>query len=88
MTTSKNDPHESNPNTSGKDVTGPMIVDLGKQPRRRVKRLLRGEGKLMAEVRDCIAELRRTGKISTSAEPIIVVVRQKEPKSRLRLPRF
>ena len=66
--------------------TGPMIVDLGKQPRRKVKRLLRGEGKLMVDVRDCIAELRRTEKISASAEAIVIVVRQKEPKAHLRLP--
>ena len=89
MTTTNSDAVTNNHNESGKaKAAGPVIVDLGKQPRGRVKRLRRGEGKLMDEVRDCVAELRRTGKVSSTAEPIIVIVRQKEPKGRLRLPRF
>ena len=70
------------------EASGPVIVDLGKQPRRRVKRLLRGEGKLMGELRDCMAELRRSDKISSTAEAVIVVVRQKGPKGGPRWPSF
>jgi len=89
MTTTNGETATTNHSDSSKvKAGGPVVVDLGKQPRGRVKRLRRGEGRLMDEVRDCVAELRRTGKVSVTAEPIIVVVRQKEPKGRVRWPRF
>ena len=86
ITNSPNTPGSPTEPSSHTEATGPTIVDLGKQPRRRVKRLLKGEGKLMNEVRDCIAELRRAEKISASAEAIVIVIRQKAQKSRLKLP--
>lgn len=60
----------------------PIIVDLGRQKRKQVRRLRKGEGKLMAEVADSIDELRREGQISGAAQPIIVIVREKR-KQRL-----
>jgi hypothetical protein len=39
------------------DVTQPIIVDLGKQRPKQIKRLKRGRGKLWAEVVDVIEEV-------------------------------
>ena len=59
----------------------PIILDLGKQRRKRIKQLTRGKGKLMDEVSRSIEELKNAGKISKSVQPLIVVVRQR-PQSR------
>jgi hypothetical protein len=55
----------------------PIIIDLGKKSRKKIKRLRRGEGTLMDDVGQAIQELRSTGKISSSAQPVVVIVRQK-----------
>lgn len=59
----------------------PVILDLGKKKRKAVKQLLDGKGKLLNQAMDSIEELQRVGTISESAQPVIVIVREK-PKSR------
>jgi hypothetical protein len=54
-----------------------IIIDLGKKKRKDVKRLRKGEGKLMDEVKYCVEELRDAGAIEGPARPVIVVVREK-----------
>jgi hypothetical protein len=56
----------------------PVIVDLGKKKKKAIKRLRRGQGRLMEQVEDCIQELRDAGAISGTAQPVIVVVREKQ----------
>lgn len=56
----------------------PIIVDLGRKTRKKVKRLRRGEGPLMADISQVLSELQTAGKISASAVPVVVVVREKE----------
>ena len=56
-----------------------VIVDLGKRPRKQVEQLKAGQGYLVAEVLDCVDELRDEGKIAASAEPVIVLV-ERRPK--------
>jgi len=63
------------------DSEAPIILDLGRRRRKQVKRLTRGTGKLMAEVTECIEELKTTGKLSGSVQPVIVVVKER-PKMR------
>ena len=60
----------------------PIVVDIGKQRRKRVKQLRKGGGKLMDEVHAAIGELRRSGSISGSAQPVIVIVRERPRKMR------
>jgi hypothetical protein len=55
----------------------PLVVDLGKRRRKLVRQLLDGQGKLMDEVNHTIQELKTAGTISPTAQPVIVVVRQK-----------
>ena len=62
------------------DIAGqhaPLVVDMGKKRGKQIKQLREGRGKLMAEVNTLIDELRQAGSISTSAQPVIIVVRQK-----------
>ena len=61
----------------------PILIDLGKQSRKRTRRLRKGRGRLMRDVQECIDELRQEGKISGEAQPVIVVVRQKRRKPSL-----
>jgi hypothetical protein len=58
----------------------PIILDLGKKKRKAVKRLLDGKGKLLNETIDSIEELQRVGTIPQSAQPVIIVVREKPRK--------
>lgn len=60
----------------------PIVVDIGKQRRKRVKQLRRGGGKLMDEVHAAIGELRRAGSISATAQPVIVIVRERPRRMR------
>ena len=64
-------------------VAEPILIDLGKQSRKKTRRLRKGKGGLMRDVGECIEELRHEGKISGEAQPVIVVVRQKRRRSQL-----
>jgi uncharacterized protein DUF6200 len=55
----------------------PVVVDMGKKSRKQIKQLREGRGRLMAEVADLLEELRVAGTISASAQPVVVVVRQR-----------
>jgi hypothetical protein len=66
------------PVSDSKSGPAPIIVDLGKQSRKKVKRLRRGDGPLMADVSQVLSELQAAGKISASALPVVIVVREKE----------
>jgi hypothetical protein len=58
----------------------PIILDLGRKKRKLVRELRDGEGKLLTEVMEAIEELKTAGTIAQSAQPVIVIVREK-PKS-------
>ena len=60
----------------------PVVVDLGKQRRKRVKQLRRGEGRLMDEINASIEELRIAGGLGADAQPVVVIVREKRRKTR------
>jgi hypothetical protein len=55
----------------------PVVLDMGKQRRKQIKELRRGQGKLMDEISGAIQELRTAGTISAGAQPVIVVLQQK-----------
>ena len=73
-----NTPSDSTPQAAVKaDGRSPIIIDLGKQRRKRVKNLRKGAGRLMDEVNCCLEELRSAGTLSSTAQPVVVIVRQK-----------
>lgn len=55
----------------------PMIVDLGKHRKKRIKDLRKGGGKLMEDIHDALAELRAADAISGEVQPVVVIVREK-----------
>jgi hypothetical protein len=66
-------------------VTVPVVIDLGKTRRRRIRRLKRGRGKLVIEAQQAVAELR----LSLGAEaagkefvPVVIVYRQKRRRGK------
>jgi hypothetical protein len=59
------------------DDKAPVIIDLGKHSRKRIKALRKGAGRLTEEVSGCVEELKASGAISTNAQTVIVVVREK-----------
>jgi hypothetical protein len=59
-------------------ANAPMIVDMGKKSRKQIKQLREGRGKLMDEINGLLEELRTAGSISANAQPIVVVVKQKQ----------
>lgn len=60
----------------------PVIIDLGKQKKNRVKRLRKGRGRLMDDIALAMQELKEEGVVAEGAQPVIVVVREKDKKSR------
>lgn len=65
------------------DVTHPIIIDLGKQRPKKIKKLKRGKGKLWDEVVDVINEV--SEQLGEDAEgktivPLILVYRKKSKK--------
>ncbi len=69
------------------EVTEPIIIDLGKQKRKRIKRLMEGRGKLWFEVEDVIDEVgsmlgdELEGKTMV---PLVLVYRRKPKQKRSR----
>lgn len=62
-----------------KDAKGVVcVLDLGEHSRKRVRRLRRGEGKLMDKVEDAIAALHDEGVLDGAVQTVVVVVRQEQ----------
>lgn len=64
------------------NATAPVVLDLGKQRRKRIKQLRRGEGRLMDEVNASIDELRTAGALAADAQAVVIIVREKRRKMR------
>lgn len=67
---------------AGRAKSKHVIVDLGTRKKGQIRRLREGEGALMEEVDECLREMRASGKIDDAAQPVILVVRQKQKRSR------
>lgn len=71
------------PAAAPETASAPVIVDLGKQRRKAVKRLRRGEGPLLEDVMACIQELQASGRVAAGAQPVVVIVRPKARRNGL-----
>ncbi len=78
MATVATTPSETAVSTGAK---APVIIDMGKQRRKRVKGLRRGTGRLADEVNGTIEELRAAGTVSPDTQTVIVIVRQRRRRS-------
>jgi hypothetical protein len=66
------------------EVTEPIIIDLGKQKAKRIKKMLKGRGKLWFEVEDVIAEVNEMLAEELEGKTIIplIIVYEKKPKQK------
>lgn len=68
---------KESPKTESAAANAPVVVDVGKKRRKQIKRLRNGRGKLMDQINHLVEELRTSGSISATSQPLVVVVRQK-----------
>jgi len=54
-----------------------VVIDLGKNSRKDVNDLRKGRGALMDDIKDAIEELREAGAVSSSAQPVVVIVERR-----------
>ncbi len=54
-----------------------LVVDLGTKKAKQIKDLRKGKGKLLDKVNQCLNELKASGAISGSVQPVVIVVREK-----------
>jgi hypothetical protein len=52
------------------------VIDLGEHSRKRIKKLRRGEGRLMEKIEDTLSDLEEQGVIEASAQTVVIVVRE------------
>lgn len=62
---------------SGNNSPPPVVVDLGKKSKKRIKALRKGKGKLLEDVHKCISELQSSGAVQDGAQVVVVVVEEK-----------
>lgn len=85
-TTSTATAAESARTTDPADRTAPVVLDLGKQRRKQIKQLRKGEGRLLDDINGAIEELRTVGTIGASSQPVVIVVREKRRKTKSMFP--
>lgn len=63
-----------------KGARQPLVIELSKQKRKDVKKLRKGKGKLMGEIGEAIDTLVANGQLEPGAQPIVIVVREKDDR--------
>lgn len=53
------------------------VVDVGKYSRKQIRRLRRGEGKLMTKTEQIVQDLKDNGVLAKDANTVVLIVRQK-----------
>jgi hypothetical protein len=69
------------PADAGADIAAPSnvcIIDVGTQSRKRIKKLKRGEGKLMSKIDDIVQDLIDEDVVPAGAATVIVIVKQEQ----------
>jgi hypothetical protein len=56
------------------------IVDLGRRSKKQIKRLRKGEGRLLDRVEQTVDQLKADNEIGASSEVVVVVVKQKDKR--------
>jgi hypothetical protein len=72
--------------TDTPERSAPVVLDLGKQRRKQIKQLRRGEGRLLDDINGAIEELRTVGTLGASAQPVVIIVREKRRKTKSMFP--
>lgn len=69
-------------NTTAATASQPVIIELGKQSKKRIRRLRRGQGRLMDVTLDTLEQLREQGSVAADAQPVLIIVQQKRKRLR------
>jgi Family of unknown function (DUF6200) len=56
------------------------IVDLGRRSKKQIKRLRKGEGRLLDRVEQTVDQLKADNEIDSNSEVVVVVVKQKDKR--------
>jgi hypothetical protein len=60
----------------------PVIIDLGKQKRKKIRQLRKGRGPLFAKVSDTQVDLKTKGVCDENSGPTIVLVKEKKKRKK------
>ena len=60
----------------------PIVLDMGKQGRGKIKKLRKGRGKLLNDIQTAIGHLQSSGEVEATAQPIIIVLRERPKKAK------
>jgi hypothetical protein len=55
-----------------------VVVDLGRRSKKQIKRLRKGDGRLMDRVEQTVGQLKADQEIDPKSEVVVVVVKQKD----------
>jgi hypothetical protein len=61
----------------------PLIVEMGKYSKKKIKRFMKGEGPLAAAITESLASLTQEGVIPPNAQTVVVLVKEKRKSSLL-----
>jgi hypothetical protein len=78
METIVTQPEADTDETSATAKPGTVIIDLGKKKRSQVKKLRKGQGKLMEDVNELVADMQKDGTMQSKDQQVVVVVREKK----------
>ena len=71
------------PSKTTATADAPIVLDLGSKSRKQIRRLCKGEGKLMDRITQVLDDLKDQGTISGSAQPVIIVVKERAEETLL-----
>ena len=67
----------------------PIVISMGKKTRRQIRKLRNGKpGRLMNRVEEAIERLRDDNTLDQSAQPVVIVVRQRAKRKGRRAAKF
>jgi hypothetical protein len=64
----------------------PIIVELGAYTSKQIRKLRKGRGKLYDAMNEVTSELERTGSISGTVQPVVLVVRERDQRDNVAYP--
>jgi soluble cytochrome b562 len=74
-------PEKKNEKAVAAEHTAPIVLDFGSKSRKQIRRLRKGRGKLINRIDRVLEDLRNNGNLSATAQPIIVVVKERKEDS-------
>jgi hypothetical protein len=60
-----------------------VVLDFGKVSRKKIKRLRRGKGQVMDQIKMAVDEFKEAGSISPDSEVVVVTVREKSSSNKM-----